>query len=293
MAIDAACANGTTGSVGSLRLLCQNARFSSWWYFLPLPLASYPLDQGVRAWGLAASGVALGAACLAVAYFVNNLADRMVDRDPVKNPCIGFEATEGWLLYAALVSAAALLGGFMVNGTVGFAVAISVLAGWMYSHTGRLKQYPVLGTLANLGIFTPLCLLCSQGDAVQPYTISLMVVASILVLQNQLLHEMMDANEDRGRVMTTFLWCGRGPTLGALVVLGAFLLAWLATHLHPTFTGLLCLATFVVTEVLAPWQAARHTQDAESMRQVRVRIRTLGAVGGVLLYLHILQTGGR
>jgi 4-hydroxybenzoate polyprenyltransferase len=228
-----------------------------------------------------------------VAYFVNNIADRLIDSDPMKNPCIVSSATEGWLLYAAAVTVAGIVAGFMLSAMAGLAVLTSMLTGWMYSYAGRLKQYPVLGTLVNVGIFTPLCLLCSDGSAAQPYTVSLMVVVSILVLQSQLLHEMMDAGDDRGRVLTTFLWCGRGPTLGVIVALGACLVGWVATHVQPTASGLLCIATFAATEVLAPLQVARHSQDAVAMRGVRIRIRTLGVLGGMLLYLHTIQTGGR
>jgi 4-hydroxybenzoate polyprenyltransferase len=198
-------------------------RAKDWIHFLGLPLLSvdwkpmWPLD--------AAIGIVLSALCLAFAYSWNNVHDSTLDSDRVKNP-LARSSNPGLVRRARIYSLI----------PAGLAVAISATLGWYrfalvttcilgsaaYSAGPRLKAIPVVGTVTNLLIFAPLTLLGSRGPF--PDTMALMLIASfsLMLLQNQLLHEATDIKDDsKGGIRTSAALLGDLGTRIAATAMGA------------------------------------------------------------------------
>jgi 4-hydroxybenzoate polyprenyltransferase len=210
---------------------------------------------------------------LAFSYGVNAMHDRSTDRNPAKNPLAGAAsvASETRALVwgcGALALVAAGAGGIRPVECV----AVALLAGAIYSAGPRLKAYPFLGTVLNVGIFLPLMWLAGP-----PIHGVLPIAFVTLLLQNQLWHEREDLDEDRvAAVRTTAAVLGERGTRVAATVVGA--LGALAATLVAREDRLEAAAAVVACTLgtLAPLLApAEH-------RRVVHRIGAI--VGGAIVY---------
>lgn len=215
---------------GAWRRAARALRGSGWWYFCLLPLISLVGDPraGDDVLRLVGSVIVAGL-CLAYAYGFNGITDRGMDRDEGKNSLAGLVAVplEAVLLVAACalvaVGIAAALTPVALVGT-----GMSLVASTLYSAQLRLKRLPVMGTLVNGLIFAPLPFLAAVGPP-SPGMLFLACCFYVLVTQNQILHELMDSQEDAtAGVRTTGVVVGPSGVRVIAVILGplAALLLW-------------------------------------------------------------------
>jgi len=201
-------------------------RVGQWAHFVFLPLATLELHADPLTASLAVfRGMAIAALILGYGYLENAAADREMDRSGRKNPLRPGELP-GWVgvTKTGLVIAATVLslaGPALVTG----ATLTSLAAGWVYSAGPRLKKKPFVGTLLNAVAFGPLVLVGANSSVLPERTWSLVALFSLLLLQNQIVHEAADATEDRlGGVRTTFVALGRSGS-GVLALLLGLLAA--------------------------------------------------------------------
>lgn len=195
-------------------------RLRHWVHFLVLPFASYHPFRAFheQLFGLL-RGVCISFSVLTFGYLLNAVSDRDMDLDPEKNVLRGSSKKYHgelifWSLLALLLAAT---GPWPV-----FAATLScLLCGWVYSSGPRLKALPLVGTLLNVGNFSPLLFVGLHSlpwPSVLPWIV---VLFSFLLLQNQLLHEAADAEEDRhGHLNTTFLKWGLTFTVAFTALCG-------------------------------------------------------------------------
>lgn len=250
----------TTGAaVASLR-----AR--AWLHFTLVPVAGIghrTLLSGARLSG----SIALAALLLAYAYGLNAISDRRSD-SVAKNSLRGCIDTP-WLAVAFVTGAgllAVMLGATL--GSVAFAAALtSLVAATVYSLGPRMKAVPILGTTLNLAIFAPLLFLYGSPNTI------VMVVFSAMLLQNQLVHEMADAEEDaRAGVLTTARALGPRATNVVIVLLAVAGVA----------AGALASLVLAMCTIAA---LAGKTSAAER----RVRHRWVALIGGAIVYAFTLR----
>jgi len=203
------------GGATALRAL----RARQWCHLALLPAAGTELFTHRSLGFLAlARGFLVAGLTLAFSYGINAMHDRSTDRSPAKNPLAGAPSvtTETCALVwgcGALALVAAGAGGLRPVACV----SVSLLAGAVYSAGPRLKSYPFVGTVLNVGIFLPL-----MWVAGRPIHAVLPVAFVTLLLQNQLWHEREDLDEDRGAaVRTTAAVLGEGGTRVAATLVGA------------------------------------------------------------------------
>jgi len=112
-----------------------------------------------------ARGALVAALALAFSYGLNAVHDRATDRSTAKNPLAGevelFPGTMA-LMWASAAGAllAAMPGGVRPVGCT----LLSLFAGAVYSAGPRLKGWPVIGTVLNVGIFLPLMWVAGPSD---------------------------------------------------------------------------------------------------------------------------------
>lgn len=166
-----------------------------------------------------ARGALVAALALAFSYGLNAVHDRATDRSTAKNPLAGevelFPGTMA-LMWASAAGAllAAMPGGVRPVGCT----LLSLFAGAVYSAGPRLKGWPVIGTVLNVGIFLPLMWVAGPSDL---RGVLLPITFSALLLQNQLWHEREDLDEDRAaRVLTTASVLGDRWTSRAATAIG-------------------------------------------------------------------------
>jgi len=270
------------------RTFLQIVRFVQWRHFLLLPLAALcvePRPMSVR-WPDLALGIGAAVAVLGHAYGLNAVADRHSDVSRLKNPLIGqhtLTAGTRWSLAAMILLG--LLCGALAAPTPRLATLVAFVAGTVYSVGPRTKSVFVLGTLTNVLIFAPLLLVgvgSASLEASLGATHRLLLMFVVVLLQNQLVHEIADAPEDRlAGDRTTALVLGDARARQTCVALGLGGAA-------------LCLA---VDHTLGSWWAAAgmvagglvalRPVDAASLR-VHHRFVALG-MGAVLFGLEVLS----
>lgn len=196
-----------------LGLAIAALRWRQWWYFVPLPLAGWRLADSGQGYAWLAALMA-SAGVLAFAYGLNAWRDRHGDLDRAKNPLAGWAGTAGPLLSLLGLIAAGSLGLAAALGRQAFAACTIALGfSWAYSAGPRLKRWPVVGSIANLGIFVPLFWLGPLTPGLDRRWLAQVFAGALM--QNQLLHEMADADEDRrSLVRTTAQWLGPRTSLG-------------------------------------------------------------------------------
>ena len=196
-------------------------RVRDWYYFLPLILLAVRLDD-LSPLRLAA-GIALAAACLGYAYGWNNLKDASLDRSWEKNPLTGESAVPPTKVLAAILVGLAG-GGLLCAAGLGtvvlLAVGVQLVGSTLYSGGPRLKGLPVVGTMTNIWIFAPICFFAADGPFPDGFWV-FTGLFSLVLIQNQLIHEVVDIDEDRADgVRTTALLLGPTATWAAVVMLG-------------------------------------------------------------------------
>ncbi len=170
-------------------------RPTDWLHFLFLPLMTISFAEFN---GVCLVSALIGAAIyLAFAYGYNEYKDSGLykwNREALRE-YLGVGHVGIWLAWIVLIAL-----GLAVTGLCGASSQIAMLSGvigsYLYSGGPRLKRFPVIGTLANLWIFLPVALLGGQFSlvAAAPW---LLGVFSLLLIQNQLIHEATHRQEDR------------------------------------------------------------------------------------------------
>jgi 4-hydroxybenzoate polyprenyltransferase len=203
-------------------------RVGQWRHFVVLPAASMPHDAWAHqgslhqgsVWLQLARGSVVAGLALAYSYGLNAVHDRATDRSTRKNPLAGVSLVTPETRALVWTCGALALVGAMPGGAVAVAcVMTSLLAGAVYSAGPRLKAYPFLGTLLNVGIFLPLMGVAGAATLPDP---ALPITFAALLLQNQLWHEREDLDEDRASgALTTAAVLGERGTAAAVIALGA------------------------------------------------------------------------
>jgi 4-hydroxybenzoate polyprenyltransferase len=255
-----------------VRDLLRLYRMRDWLHFLPLPLAAFdvkaPLAGAVLS---AARGLASAFALLAFGYLLNSIYDKQLDRDPRKNPLIVHGAADPRYSLAALLGASLLLAAF-APWPAQLATGLCLVFYVVYSAGPRLKSLPVVGSVLNVGLFTPLLFVGMYDTSLPSHFVNVCVVCAALVLETQLIHEAADQAEDRaGGVRTTWLTLGPLWTAG-LAALSGLTAAVAAAGLVPaagsTIVAVVVAAIFgLLFPALLAWRGG-ETARAARLRQV-------------------------
>ena len=205
------------------RALIATMRVPQWVHFLVLPLAAFRVGEVTFA--ALALGVAGAFTALAYAYGINAIADRHSDFRVEKNPLRGQREISDfvrWMIGGMAV--ATLLIALAAAPISRIALIVSLVASTVYSVGPRAKSMPFLGALANALIFVPLLYV---GVGPTPLfetlraTLLIAIVFTIMLLQNQLVHELADASEDaRALDRTTATMLGERRARSGCVLLG-------------------------------------------------------------------------
>lgn len=190
-----------------------------WVHFVPLVL----LSAGDWPFLVAPLGASIFCAAvgLSVAAVINQVKDEAWD---LVAPEV-FEATFGlsFRFLKRLVGCLVCLGllvAFAISVVAGVAYIVMVLAGWSYSAGPRWKRVPVLGTTMNALVFAPLAFL-GRGPADPGAFFAFACAFTLLLLQNQLLHEIAHADSDRLKgIRTTTIVVGGRVSGAAAALLG-------------------------------------------------------------------------
>lgn len=266
-------------------LALASLRARQWLHFCALPLAGVGASQLLDAgqWlRLLAGGIA-AAGCLGFAYGLNAVVERGSDRSSKKNPLVADpddrEGARAAVWAAIGVGAGALGLGLWLGSTAVFATLLSLACGAAYSVGPRGKRVPGLGLALNTGIFLPLTALLIERDAIPSTWLHEVGLFTVLLIQNQLVHELADLDEDRAAgAATTAGWLGADATcrIGvgscALIPLTSLLLG-----LH-----LAQLGVSLLLALAAAWTIHGARTDPGRARE---RHRWLAFVGGALLWL--------
>lgn len=252
-------------------------RASQWRHFAALPLITLP-DLSVASCLRAPLALLVAACCLASAYAINAVTDRRSDRLAAKNPLIGAPALVPRVLGSAAGLALLAVGlARSLGAWAPAAAATSLLAGLAYSTSVCGKRTPLLGIACNTAIFAPLALLLHPGGPLAPASRAELLLFALLLAQNQLLHELADADEDAAAgARTTARWLGVRRTrallrgLGLVAALAALLLIR-DPHARVLGLGLGALAPLLAGD--RPFAQARRAH------------RALALVAGAALFL--------
>lgn len=269
----------------AIRDLFRLYRVRDWLHFLLLPLATFdarpPLGAALFAAG---RGIAMTFAILAFGYLVNSVYDRRMDVDPRKNPLIvpGMGKPRSSLVALPAISLMLALG---APWPAQLAAVSSLAFFYVYSAGPRLKAIPVIGSIANVGLFTPLLFVGMRETSVQPGFLYIVMVCAALVFETQLIHEAADQVEDAaGGIHTTWLTLGARWTalLTALAGLGAAAAA--AGMMSGVRSAVVVIIIGAVSGVAFPLLLAWHGADAKQAARLRVTHRWCGTLFGAGLF---------
>ena len=259
-------------------------RVRDWWYFLPLPLTTMTLAQP-PSWRTAAA-FALAAGCLAFAYGWNQVAD--IDLTTARRGTQGASPRMLKGSLAVVLVTTALLG-FAVGAPQSVITTLSLTGGAVYSGGPRIKRFPVVCTIANAWIFSPLCLLGMSGWHAPEGSWLLTALFTCLLLQNQLLHEAAHAPADRNdEILTTFLHFGPQWTRAGVLAFGLVEAALLGLAAHNTARTAAAVASIGGALLLLATAAAVLPADAlalpERAARIRARQRAIGLFAGAFAW---------
>lgn len=268
---------------GRYAVAIASLRAPQWLHFCVLPLAALgraDLLALPSTWPRALVGCTIAAGCLGFAYGINAVAERRTDRSAAKNPLVAAPelaplATAGALAVALLALALALaLGPWAL-----LACGLSLTCGAAYSVGIAGKHVPVLGLLLNTGIFAPLAAILLQPDAIPPSWAHELAVFSLLLIQNQLVHELADYDEDRAAgARTTAHMLRRRGTVRVAVLVG-FAVPLVSIGLAPSSGQALLSSAIAGIATVIAFEARR---DPARARRVH---RAIAFVGGAALWL--------
>lgn len=262
-------------------------RFRHWAHFLLLPLASWEPSGEWTTGALALGrGILIAFFILAFGYLINGVSDRGLDSAPEKNPLIGHTpgARLSWML-AGLATAALLLGASAPR-PVFIGTVTGLTSGVLYSTGLRLKRFPVVGTALNVSNFAPLLFLGAATEDIAPWTLALGVAFTLLILQNQLLHEAADRLDDeRGGVHTSAFCLGPVGTSAVVAALGVALTAFLhRSAAVPPMFAILCALVFGLAFPIVVFRAGL---SPSAMANARIIHRYASAVAGATFFAWI------
>lgn len=270
---------------GSLGTSLASLRAKQWLHFCALPLAGLGADGMVALctapaqWLRALAGAVIAAGCLGCAYGINAVAERRSDRCTVKNPLVAAPElaalATAWSLVAGILALALAL---LLGPWALLACGVSLTCGVIYSVGLAAKRVPVLGLLLNTGIFAPLLavlLLPGNIPASWPHELA---IFSLLLIQNQLIHELADHEEDRaaGAHTTAQLLGHRGAAHAA--TLAGLVIPLTTLGLAPNLDSWLLGSALAVVATLITANAGRDPARA------RVLHRRTVCIGGALLW---------
>jgi len=238
---------------------------------------------------MALRGILFAALCLGIAYYVNNQSDRIIDGNADKNTLI-LRNDRGmrWVIVCGLISVITTVAAFFSHTIIGLAVMISLLFGWIYSYIGRVKKYPFIGTLFNLFIFIPLLFFCYSGNYRPNLVYEIIAVFTAMMVQNQLIHEVMDQEEDRrGGIRTTYMVIGFPMTLTLITVTGVVQLAVIALIIKGHYQ-ILIVIPFLLLTLLVPVSMHVYYKTGRNIKTIRMIQRILGFIGGSLVFFLIV-----
>lgn len=260
-------------------------RIRHWVHFLVLPFAGLEpsAPQGL---GAALRGVGIAFFVLAFGYLLNSIADRSMDRSVAKNPLAVGPAPGAHAHALLLLLAASAVGlSFAAPPVVVVATLVCLLSGLVYSVGPRLKGLPVVGTLLNVTNFAPLLwvgVAAHPGPSLPTFTI----VFSLLLVQNQLLHEAADREDDaRGGLATTVRSLGVPAASVASAGLGLTLALSVAVSDGAAWAAWAAWAAVVVFGGLFPWLLSRVGATPRAAVRVRIAHRFASAAFGALLFV--------
>ena len=261
-------------------------RVRDWLHFLPLPLAGWSAgDPGVPA--LLASIVAWGCA-LAYASAVNQAFDDELDRaTPGKNPVGKIFARREALLWSLLPAVATLVVTALFSPPGLMPAVVFLVAATLYSAPPRLKRVPVLATLLNLVIGVPGMFFAGRPNlATGPLRLLVGLFAMVLLVA-QLIHEVVDTDEDRaGGISTLATLVGMRATLAAACLVLLLLPGttwWLARELHTRVALTAAVGVFSLTWT-AMLTARIIRNDHGGLWTMRLRYRHATFVLGVTAF---------
>ncbi|MFV8749441.1 UbiA family prenyltransferase [Nannocystaceae bacterium ST9] len=264
-------------------------RTPQWLHFSVLPLAALGSDDLLAppsSWLRVLVGCLIAAGCLGFAYGINAVAERHSDRSAAKNPLVAApeQATHATML--ALVVGLLALGLAALLGTWALlAAALSLICGATYSVGVAGKHVPVLGLVLNTGIFAPLTALLLRPDLIPPSWPHELAVFVLLLIQNQLIHELADYDEDRAAgARTTARLLRRRGTI-RVAVLAGFAVPLASIALAPSAGQALLSSAIAAVATLIAFEARR---DPARSRQVH---RAVAFAGGALLWLFARVVG--
>jgi 4-hydroxybenzoate polyprenyltransferase len=194
----------------------RTLRVRDWAHFLLLPIAGFAGDV------LALSrGLVIALCILAFGFLLNGIADSEMDGSARKNPLVAVRDHAMHLRVSALLATTALGVALLAPRPAAIATAIAVASGTLYSIGPRLKRLPIIGTLSNVLHFAPLLWVGIARHGPHPGMWALTGCFSLLILQNQILHEAADELDDRpGAVNTTWRLLGRRSGAVLVTLLG-------------------------------------------------------------------------
>lgn len=261
-------------------------RVRQWFIFTPLPAAGMVrLDElhGRRGFEVLGAMLVSGLA-LAYAYGINAIFDRGSDEDPRKNVLAGRTRVPPAAVVSVVFSGFFALWGASALGRVAlWSAGASIAAGTLYSAGPRLKHYPVIGLLGNWLIFAPLMATALRTESIPQGFSVLFAVFTLLVTQNQLMHEEGDIAEDTvADAWTTARWLGARRTRLALWALA---LGIAATGLvAPAWLGsAICVVTGGLSAMIAS-----YVEPAKSRRRLHRYLS--GAMGAGLFVANLVAT---
>ncbi len=250
-----------------------------------LPLAGLgreDLPGLASGWPRALAGCLIAAGCLGFAYGINAILERHSDRSVAKNPLVGAPELAPLATTYALAVAALALGLALVLGRwAALACGLSLICGAAYSVgiRGAGKHVPVLGLILNTGIFAPLAAVLLLPSSIPPSWVHELAVFTLLLIQNQLVHELADDQEDRAAgARTTAQLLGRPNTVRVAVLTG-FAVPLASIGLAPTSGQALLSSAIAAVATVIAFEARRD--PARSRRSHRA----IAFAGGALLWL--------
>lgn len=265
----------------SLAIALASLRTPQWLHFCALPLAGLgggPFTPGAAAWLRALLGGLIAGGCLGCAYGINAALERRTDRCAAKNPLVAAPGLAAPVIVcASLVGALALALARALGPWALLACGLSLACGVAYSVFG--KRVPVLGLALNTGIFAPLMAVLLVPGAVPAGWAHELAVFCLLLIQNQLIHELADADEDRAAgARTTARLLGARATIRLALAVG-FVIPPVSAALAPSRDLALLAAAIAAIATMIAADARRAPARA------RVRHRVTACIGGALLWL--------
>ncbi|MFT7623397.1 MAG: 1,4-dihydroxy-2-naphthoate octaprenyltransferase [Myxococcota bacterium] len=266
-----------------LRLSLAALRVPQWWYFASLPLAAAaatPDVSAVNLLGRLTLAVLAAAASLAFAFGLNAITDRAGDREVRKNPLAGRLEVPPTVLPTVWATALVALLLVLPLGLASIVLmAISLVAGAIYSAGPRLKARPVIGTLCNAAIFVPLLGLGLLPTVNWAVLTGLGLVFGVLLTQNQLIHEIADETEDRAAgSRTTAVVLGSSAARALALGLGVLAVPAILWLWPAGWAGLLGAAGLVAGTI-----ATSRAHTGALARHARRAHRGLGATALAVL----------